>query len=418
MSMPTISPESPTPLPDPKPAITTADYETQEPATSIAKDFSIVVGGPAYDFLWRLRLVRFSLPNILRRIVVLVTLTWVPLLLLSLKDGLAFGNHVRIPLLFDFATYARFLLALPLFVLAEIVIDPGIRLAVRQFVESGIVQNGVLSDFENVLQRVQKLRDSPIPELILFVLAFLPVFLFEHEWSAGAISSWHTTTSGLTMAGWWYALFSAPLLRLIVYRWAFRYFVWAALIWRISRLDLVLTPTHPDRAAGLNFLCITQQTFGILFCALGCTFAGRMANSLAFEGAKIESFKFLMAGFVVLSLIVSLIPLALVAPKLMIVRWKGLLEYSTLANKYTRSFDRKWVHQVAEPSEPLLGTSDIQSLADMANSFACVDAMRIAPISRSLVLLLVAQAALPLLPVILMGTPAPELVRAVMKMIA
>lgn len=418
MGIPAISRDiSPTPSRAPQPA-SEIDTEKRKNVSAIADNFSIVAGGPAYDLLLRLRLIRFSLPHILRRIAVLVVLTWVPLLVLSLKDGLAFGHRVKVPLLFDFATYSRLLLALPLFVVAEIVIDPGIRLAVRQFVDAGIVQNGVVTDFENVLKRVQKLRDSPIPELILLALAFLPVFVFEHEWSTGAISSWHTMATGLTAAGWWYAMFSAPVLRFILYRWTFRYFVWAVLVWRISRLNLVLTPTHPDRAAGLNFLCIAQQAFGILFCALGCTFAGRMANSLVFEGAKIESFKFLMAGFVVLSLIVSLIPLALVAPKLMIVRWKGLLEYSKLANHYTQSFDRKWVHPVAATSEPLLGTSDIQSLADMGNSFACVDAMRIAPISKSLVLQLVAQAALPMIPVILLGTPAPELIRAVMKMIA
>jgi len=419
MSTPAIGPKvSATPIPGSKHSRATPDQGAAGSVTSIADNFSIVVGGPVYDLLWRLRLVRVSLPNVLRRVLVLVALTWLPLVVLSLKDGLAFGHQVKIPLLLDVATYARFLLALPLFVLAEVVIDPGIRLAVTQFINAGIVQNGVVTDFENVLKRVQKLRDSIIPELILFALAFLPVFLFEHEWAAGAISSWHTTAQGMTAAGWWYAVFSAPVLRFILYRWAFRYFVWTVLVWRISRLDLVLTPTHPDRAAGLNFLCINQQAFGILFCALGCTFAGRMANSLVFEGAKIESFKFLMAGFVAMSLIVSLAPLAVVAPKLMILRWKGLLEYGKLANNYTQAFDRKWVHRLGENSEPLLGTSDIQSLADMGNSFAFVDAMRIAPISKILILQLVAQAALPLIPVILIATPMPELVRALIKMIA
>jgi hypothetical protein len=177
-------------------------------------------------------------------------------------------------------------------------------------------------------------------------------------------------------------------------------------------------PTHPDRAAGLNFLSITQQRFGILFCALGFSFAGRMANSLVFEKATIESFQSLMIGFVVLSLIVSLLPLALMTPKLMMVRWKGLLEYGTLANAYTQAFDRKWVHRTTAPAEPLLGTSDIQSLADMGNSFTFVNAMIIAPINKALVLQLTAQAALPLLPVILIGTPAPELIKAVIKMVA
>jgi len=362
-------------------------------------------------------LLRFSLPNILRRITVLVALTWLPLLLLSLRDGLAFGHQVRIPLLYDFATYGRLLLCLPLLVVAEIVIDPAIRLSVRQFVAAGIVQDDVLPKFDSVLTRIQKLRDSKIPEFLLLGLAFFPVFLFEHEWTAGAVSSWHTSAKGLTTAGWWYAFISAPLLRFLIFRWAFRYFVWSALLRRISRLDLVLMPTHPDRAAGLNFLAVMQQRFGILFCALGCTFAGRMANSLVFEGATIQSFQSLMIGFVVLSLIISLLPLALLTPKLMMVRWKGLLEYGRLATAYTQDFDRKWVHRTTAAAEPLLGTSDIQSLADMGNSFGFVNAMMIAPISKALVLQLAAQAALPLIPVIIIGTPAPELIKAVIKMV-
>jgi hypothetical protein len=419
MGTPAITPEVPrTPSPGPVACPPAADQDRRDVADAAIQNFSIVMGGPAYDLLLRMGLLRFSLPNVLRRIAVLVALTWLPLLLLSLRDGLAFGQEVRIPLLYDLATYGRLLLCLPLLIVAEIVIDPAIRLSVNQFVQAGIVQNDVLPKFDSVLMRIQKLRDSKIPEFLLLGLAFFPVFLFEHEWTAGAVSSWHTIAKGLTPAGWWYAFFSAPLLRFIVYRWAFRYFVWSALLRRICRLDLVLMPTHPDRAAGLNFLSITQQRFGILFCALGFSFAGRMANSLVFEGAKIQSFQSLMIGFVVMSLIVSLLPLALMTPKLMMVRWKGLLEYGRLANTYTQDFDRKWVHRTTAPAEPLLGTSDIQSLADMGNSFSFVNAMLIAPINKALVLQLAAQAALPLLPVILIGTPAPELIKAVIKMVA
>jgi hypothetical protein len=418
MGTPAISPEAPrTPTPGPV-ACPPADQSRRDVADAAIQNFSIVLGGPAYDLLLKMGLLRFNLPNVLRRMAVMVGLTWLPLLLLSLRDGVAFGHQVRIPLLYDLATYGRFLLCLPLLIVAEIVIDPAIRLSVSQFVQAGIVQGDVLPKFDSVLTRIQKLRDSKIPELLLLALAFFPVFMFEHEWTAGSVSSWHTSAKGLTPAGWWYAFFSAPVLRFMIFRWAFRYFVWSALLRRICRLDLLLMPTHPDRAAGLNFLSITQQRFGILFCALGCTFAGRIANSLVFEGASIKSFQSLMIGFVVLSLIVSLLPLALMTPKLMMVRWKGLLEYGRLANAYTQDFDRKWVHRTTTPGEPLLGTSDIQSLADMGNSFSFVNAMLIAPINKALVVQLAAQAALPLIPVILIGTPAPELIKAVIKMVA
>jgi hypothetical protein len=410
-------PEFPETRPTSEKSHSSCGQGAQQVAESSAAKFSIVVGGPVYDFLLRFRLVRESLPNIMPRIVAVVAMTWLPLLLLSLKDKLAFGHQVRVPFLYDFSMYGRFLLGLPLLLLAEVVIDPAVRQAVKEFVDARLVQDQELPRFENILRGVQHMRDSWIPEVILLVLAFFPIFLWQHEWTTGALSSWHTTARGLTTAGWWFAVFSAPLLRFITYRWCFRYIVWAALLWRISRLHLTLMPTHPDHAAGLGFLAMAQQHFGILFCALGCTLAGRVANSMLFERAPLSSFRSVMAGFVVMSLVAGLLPLTLLAPKLKKVRKAGLIEYGRLANTYTESFDRKWVHCVRPPSEALLGTGDIQSLADLGNSFAFIQSMRIAPISRKLSLQIAGQAAIPLVPLIILGTPAPELMRAVMKMV-
>jgi hypothetical protein len=70
-----------------------------------------------------------------------------------------------------------------------------------------------------------------------------------------------------------------------------------------------------------------------------------------------------------------------------------------------------------EPPEPLLGTGDIQSLADLGNSFTIVDEMKIAPINKRLIMQLAAQAAAPLLPVIIVGTPTAKLVNAILKMV-
>ena len=418
MGAPARNPELPSqtrPALEPAPS---ARSQTAQPTVDpTVHNFSIALGGPLYDFLLRRGFVRLVLPNLARRIAVLVGLTWLPLLLLSFKHGLAFGNQVRIPFLYDFSMYGRFLLGLPLLLIAEVVVDPAIRQAVGEFVHAGVVPSQELPAFETVLEKTQRLRDSWIPEGVMLVLAFFPVFLFQHEWAAGAISSWHTAPRGLTAAGVWYAMLSTPILRFLVYRWIFRYFIWALLLWRISQLDLILPPTHPDHAAGLSFLGLVQKRFGILFCALACMFAGQMTNNMVFEGAPLTSFRFLVLGLIVLLVIFGILPLLLLAPKLSKVRKAGLLEYGKLARSYTESFDRKWVHYVEPPTEPLLGTGDIQSLADMGNSFSSVEGMTIAPITRRLILQLAIQTALPLIPVIILGTPTPELVRAVMKML-
>jgi len=50
------------------------------------------------------------------------------------------------------------------------------------------------------------MRDSWIPDFILLVLALFPLFLFQREWVAGVVTNWHTTSKGLSAAGWWYAV--------------------------------------------------------------------------------------------------------------------------------------------------------------------------------------------------------------------
>jgi hypothetical protein len=384
----------------------------------VIQDFSIVVGGPVYDLLLRSGLVRVGLENVLRRIVALVGITWVPLLLFSLAEGHVTGHRVTIPLLSDFATYGRFLLALPLFLLAELVIDPATRSAVKSLVDIRIVQQKEFPEFEDVLLKLQRLRDSWIPEVGLLILAFLPVFLFRKEWTNGTVSSWHTTAQGLTTAGWWYATISAPVLRFIAYRWIFRYFIWALLLWRIGQLNLHLMPTHPDRAAGLDFLSRTQRRFGILLCALSCTFSGHLVNGLLHEGVSFASYKFLIAGFLAFAVVLGTLPLTLLAPTLSRVRRTGLHEYGRLGNQYAEAFDRKWVHMDTPPSEPLLGTRDTQSLAGFVNSYDVIRQMQIVPITKRLVVELVVQASIPLVPVIILGIPTGELVSTVVKMLA
>jgi hypothetical protein len=396
----------------------TKDAAALDHARAELHNFSIVVGGPVYDFMLRIGLVRLGLPNVKRRIIAFVAIAWLPLLLLSLKDGLALGDRVTIPLLLDFTTYGRMLLALPLLLVAEIIIDPAIRDAVREFVAEGIVHQQELPDYETTLRKVQKLRDSALPEITLLILAFFPVFLFQHDWKSDLVSSWHSTSSGCTAAGLWYLAVSAPLFRFVLYRWTYRYFIWTLLLWKISRLKLHLMPTHPDHVAGLEFLSRTQSRFAFLFLALGCSFAGNVANRIIHDGAPLTTFKVLVPAFLVLSVIFGVCPLALWAPRLLRVRKLGLRDYAKLGNRYTEGFDRKWVHFAEPPGEPLLGSADIQSLADLGGSFETIQQMSIAPITKGLVIQFAALTALPLLPVAIYATPTGQLVKAILKMVA
>ena len=83
-------------------------------------DFSLVLGGPLYQLLRRSHLSDDALSHVDRRILVGVLVTWLPLLLLSMWESHAWRGDLKIPFLLDAATNARFLIALPLVILAEL----------------------------------------------------------------------------------------------------------------------------------------------------------------------------------------------------------------------------------------------------------------------------------------------------------
>ena len=85
-------------------------------------DFSLVLGGPLFQLFRRAHLAGDGLEMLWRRLIVLAGMAWVPLFLLSLASGQAFGDAVRIPFLMDVEAHVRFLVALPLLVAAELVV--------------------------------------------------------------------------------------------------------------------------------------------------------------------------------------------------------------------------------------------------------------------------------------------------------
>jgi hypothetical protein len=110
-------------------------------------------------------------------------------------------------------------------------------------------------------------------------------------------------------------------------------------------------------------------------------------------------------------------PLLLLVPTLRPVKIRGLLEYGALANGYTQTFDAKWVHGRWPEGETILGSSDIQSLADLGSSYAIVRGMRAIPIDKGTLIGLAVAAVLPMVPVLILGTPADQLILTVAKLL-
>ncbi len=384
-------------------------------------DFSLVLGGPLYQLFRRSRLSGDALELLHRRILFISLFAWLPLLLLSLIGRHALDGAIKIPFLCDIEAHSRFLVALPVLVAAELIVHLRMRPVVRMFVERNIVVPEEMPRFQAALDSATRLRNSLGLEVAILVLVYsVGHWIWRSQIAIGA-ATWYAMPQGthlhLTPAGYWYAFVSVPFFQFVLVRWYVRLMIWFRFLWQVSRLNLHLTPTHPDRAGGLGFLGRTAYAFGPILFAQGALLSGIIATQILFEGKSLLSFKVEAAGFVAFFVLFILGPLCVFTPPLLRAKRKGLGEYGMLASRYVQEFEGKWIRGGAPKGEELLGSGDVQSLADLGNSYATVQEMRVVPFGiRDMTPLVVASAA-PLLPVLLTVFSLEELVTRLIKVL-
>jgi hypothetical protein len=301
---------------------------------------------------------------------------------------------------------------------AERLIDARVRSSLKYLVRSGLAPDDGASQIETIVRTAQRLSDSALAELAGLAVVIVGTAYLRIEMS-GSISSWQFVAGAegvtRTPAGWWYILISLPIFQFLFYRWIWRYVIWSWMLWRISRLDLRLIPIHPDRSAGLSIFGLTQASFGILAIAASSVISAEYAEEFLLGATTIAQSGPAIFGYVVLAFTILLGPLFVFSSALFRVQWKGLLDYGALADRYTLGFNQKWITGEAFAEEPLLGSADIQSLADLANSYGIVREMQIAPLDmRTVVLPIFACIVAPLLPAALAVVPIDQIAREIM----
>jgi hypothetical protein len=380
------------------------------------QDFSLVLGGPLFQLLRRSRLSDDALELLRRRIVVISLVTWLPLLVFSALKGQVLGGSAAVPFLLDVEVHVRFLVALPLLIIAELVVHQRMRFVVWQFLERNLVPPGALPQFDAAVAAAFRLRNSMLAEILLIAFVYVvSVPLIWRHYTALAAATWYAVPSAeglkLSVTGVWYVYLSLPLFQFLLWRWYFRLFIWIRFLWQVSRIGLSLIPTHPDRVGGLGFLANTVHAFMPLAVAHGALLAGLIANRIFYLGAALPEFKIEIAAVVFFLLCVVPGPLLVFAPQLAQAKRTGNREYGALAARYVREFDAKWLRGDAVAGEPLVGSGDIQSLADLANSFEVVRTMQLAPITRDALLRLLVATLAPVAPLALTMMPLDELLK-------
>ncbi len=336
----------------------------------------------------------------------------------TIWQGTFFNPAIKVPFLYDFAETCRFLFVLPLLIVAEGIVGPWLSHVIAHF--RGLVSAADIDKFEGNIALAIRWRESIPVELILILLAFLRPHIGSMTLSAD-ISSWRSiiTDAGSvpTTAFIWYLYVAKPLIGFLWFRWLWKYIIWTQLLFRTSKLALRVTPTHPDRMGGLGFIAIAQTNFAVLYFAIAAQAASYIGEEIVFEGAKLMSFKSMILTVVLIAPVVFLAPCLAFSSKLLEAKKRGLLEYGALADQYTKEFHEKWIEGKRDDNELLVGSADIQSLADLGNSFEVVQSMKAVIISKATVVAFAVASLLPFTPLLLTVYPFDELLARLVKMV-
>src|SRR3982751_2499386 len=123
-------------------------------------DFSIILGGPFFQLLRRAHMTGNALELVRRRVLVIAAVAWLPLVLLSVLGGSAFGGDVAVPFLKDIQAHARFIVAMPLLIVAELLVHQRLRAIANEFVVRGLVSSETVGRFQGCVRSAMNLRNS------------------------------------------------------------------------------------------------------------------------------------------------------------------------------------------------------------------------------------------------------------------
>lgn len=348
-----------------------------------------------------------------------LALLWLPLVVLTLIAGTFFGDKSAQPFIYDVVPQVRFLIALPLLVIADLAIDPAIGVAIRSLENSGVVPDSERNRFQAALAWLARSRDSVWPDIIMLLLAVGITWVYRPGYGgAAADASWFQNVSEgnirLSIAGWWYMLISAPLFQFILFRWVWRFFIWAGFLLRISRISLALHPTHPDRSGGLGILGLVQQTFAVVFVAFAAVISSTIAHNMLLEGASLEDSRLEVFVFVLICIALIYAPLMFFANQMYTARRLGLSQYGALGHQLSGAFFSKWIKGAGtDVGTELKDSTDASAMADYGATFETVRSMRFIPVSLRNVAAVAAVLLMPFLPLYLIKFSITDLIQRI-----
>ncbi len=390
--------------------MTDHDHTTPEPG---AESLFFSGGGRVSRGLERFQLAQEEHLRAGRVALLLVAVTWLPLLLLAVAEGVAWGDRVEVTLLKDFLPHGQFLLVVPALVIGEILVGRRLGWVAVELRQSGILSSEDTPAWDGLLaSAVGRWRGRGVNSvLLLLTLAVTALWFWRtREWLTG---EWQYVGERMTLSGWWYSLISVTVLRFLMALWLWRLVLWAWVLWRIARFDLSPQPTHPDRAGGLAFLGATQAAFGLLVFAFGVQLSCALADVVSYRGANLWAYGGHVAAFVLMSVAVLLLPLLPFAPRL----WRAR-EESLVFLRGSGYRGAKHLEQRLQDNESGVSLSkEISAQSDFNVLYENARWMKPVPLELQHIFVMALAALLPFLPLVFLVVPAQEVFQVMFRLL-
>ncbi len=383
--------------------LTTVDVKTELDELQSLIELSLIRGGPFYRGQQAIRLIRPNEWNMGRRIAMAIIVGWLPLVVLTA----AFNAAGLVSLLRDYRVYSRMIIAVPVLLLGQAIMESRFRMLVNQFLDADLITGLEVPRMQDAMNLVRRLRDSVLPELAILLLVIVHTVTAERT-MVGA-TPWLADGTGtnfhLTPAGWYAVLVSATIFQFLLGLGLWKWLLWTLFAFKLSRLKLNLVPTHPDGHGGLGFLSLSPIAFTPVIFAATCVIGSTWRHEILAGRATLMTYKLPAIILVCLVAMIALGPMAFFVRRLAELRCQGILDYGVLAQLHSMDFHKKWILSRAGREAEFLTATECSTLADFGRAYEKLKDLKPFPVNRDALITLSLSVLIPIVPVILAAIP-------------
>ncbi len=371
-------------------------------------EVSLIRGGPFYRAQLKTRLILPHQWNLGRRLIFAVAMGWIPLVLLTAL----FQPGAVVALLADYRVASRMLIAAPVLLLGQVLMESKFRMILSQ-VREDLIAPSDLPRFDETVGWLIRLRDSMLPELAIAALVCFHV-ASSFTGKISLAGPWAIEGAYLSPAGWYYTIVSQLIYQFLVGLCLWKWLLWTFFLFKLSRMNLQLMVSRPDQHAGIGFLGMSTVAFAPIAFAVAAAVGATWRHEILFSGADLGSFKLPAILLLVLVVLIAVGPLLFFVPKLAPLRRKGILQYGSLAHIHSTEFHDKWIlHRKGRELE-FLAAPEISSLTDLASSFHNIEEMKPLPLDKGSLVAPVLAVAIAMLPAILAQIPLKVILKSLL----